>query len=400
MRTDLSRGTTSPSAVQMTIGFAVASVLAVAVFVLTLPFVTAVGTSPFQTVDRRVAALVPHLLTGTDRASRNVQIAEAKAIIARDATSIGAVRSLAFLVAQAGQAAHSVRLLNLAERLSRRDIATELALIELAVARGDIATALTHYDRALTTKPAMADTLIPILVPASINRDVARPLARMMAQRPVWWPDLLDGLIASGDPEPTALVAQALALHPEQATEGWRLSAVIDKLAMTGHADTALRLAQRTRPELIGNLVNGGFETEGNLPPFDWKLTDSEELAATREARAGATGQFALSLVATSRKSGTVAQQLLLLRPGRYRIGLRAGDLPDDPASRPRIVLRCAVNGGATLANATVDRLSFSRDVTVPTSCVGQWLEFGIATSPIHHDTVSWIDDVSVRPLQ
>jgi hypothetical protein len=388
-----------PSVIQMTIGLAAALILAVATFVLTLPFVTAAGTSLFQTADRRVAALASRLGTDANRGDKAAQTSEAKAIIARDATSIGAVRSLAFLFAQAGQAANSVRLLNLAERLSRRDIPTELALIEVAVARGDIAAALTHYDRALTTKPAMADTLIPILVSASANRDVAQPLARMMTRRPVWWPELLDGLIMSGDPEPTARVAEAIALRPGNAMEGWRLSAVIDKLAKTGHADTALGLAQRTRSALTGNLVNGGFENDGNLPPFDWKLIDSEGLAATREEREGATGHFALSLVATSGQSGMVAQQLLLLRPGRYRIGLRAGDLPHDPASLPRITLRCASSGSTTLADAAVDRNSFSVDVAVPAACVGQWLEFRIGTSPIDHDTVSWIDDVSVRPI-
>jgi hypothetical protein len=386
---------------RVAIGLAVALVMAVATFLLTLPFAAIPGAPAlFQTADQRVAALTAQLGMDTDPARLSRQTAEAKAIVAHDATNVGAVRSLAVLTTQAGQPAQSVRLLQLAERLSRRDAPTQLALIELAVARGDIGSALRHYDRALTTKPSVADTLIPILVSASSGRPVAHPLARMMARRPVWWPNLLDGLIASGDPAPTAQVTYALALRPEQPLEGWRLSAVIDKLAKTGNANAALLLARRVRPVLTGQLVNGDFEKDGNLPPFDWKLIDSEGLAAVREEREGAGGRFALSLLATPGKSGPVVRQLLLLQPGRYRIDLRSGALSDDPAGRPHITMRCAANAGRILTSATVDRAVFSAAFTIPSGCTGQWLEFSIGASPLDDGKVAWIDDVSVKPVQ
>src|SRR3546814_1290750 len=65
-----------------------------------------------------------------------------------------------------GDQAKGERLLAYSQKLSRRDLRTQLMAIELAVAQGDISGALRHYDIALRTKKNAPELLFPVLTSA------------------------------------------------------------------------------------------------------------------------------------------------------------------------------------------------------------------------------------------
>ncbi|MFV3464693.1 hypothetical protein ACNJFH_21305, partial [Mycobacterium tuberculosis] len=109
------------------------------------------------------AGLAAQLLTQPDRDGSYARAWRlAQAALQRDPMSVRAVSTLAFLAAEKGNAVQAARLLAYSERLSRRDLPTQLALIETKVQANDVVGALVHYDRALRTSKTSEAILVPV----------------------------------------------------------------------------------------------------------------------------------------------------------------------------------------------------------------------------------------------
>ena len=65
-----------------------------------------------------------------------------------------------------------------AERVSRRDLANELLLIEATARHDDVATTLTHFDRALLVYPDANQQLFPVLSRALSDPQIRAALAK------------------------------------------------------------------------------------------------------------------------------------------------------------------------------------------------------------------------------
>lgn len=313
--------------------------------------------------------------------------------------SVTALRALGVSAAITGQDRTAAQAMATAETLSRRDLPTELWLIEDRVARGDVPGALIHYDRALTTSDTAPDLLVPVLVGAAADPAVARPLARMLARRPMWWRDYAVQLVQRNPSSAgTATIVAALRLDPGVAADRELLSTAMTRLADSGRADLAARIAPVGAT--TGPIRNGGFQTEPALAPFDWRLAADGELGAEVAARDG--GSDALFLDARGGRGGEVARQLLTLAPGRYRIGGVAGDVAI-ASEAPGLTLTCSGDAGPIarlrtgVAPATGAR--FTAEFTVPQNCVGQWLVLD-ATSPLDvSDRRPWLDDLTIARI-
>jgi hypothetical protein len=309
---------------------------------------------------------------------------------------VPALRAFGVSQAIAGEDAGAARTMAFAETLSRRDLPTELWLIEQRVARGDVPGALVHYDRALRTADTAPDLLLPVLVGASADPAVARSLARLLATRPLWWSDFTARLIQQNpSPEGTATIVAALKLDPQIAGERTLLSAAMIRLADTGRADLARRLLPVAGRTL---LRNGGFEAIDGLAPFDWRLAQDGDLGAEIGARDDGRGN-ALFLDARSGRGGEVARQLLTLAPGRYRITGTIGDVAAT-GEAPALFMTCAGQarplGRFRTGAAPATGARFAVDVSVPAGCRGQWLVIE-ATAPLDvSDRRPWLDDLAI----
>lgn len=97
------------------------------------------------------------------------------------------------------------------ERLSRRNLITQLWAIEDAVARDDVAGALRHYDIALRTAPRMAEVLFPVLKSASTDPAIRTGLIRTLSGKPLWAGDFIDYVSDnSADPQATVSLLRGL----------------------------------------------------------------------------------------------------------------------------------------------------------------------------------------------
>ena len=339
-------------------------------------------------------------------AERATAETQAKASLRREPVNTDATRTLALLAAMGGDQARAQRLMVYSEYLSRRDLTTELWFIENRVQANDIRGALVHYDRALRTGPQSGTLLFPVLIQASDNRDILVPLTEVIARRPPWWRDFVTRLIAEGrSPAAIETIVTAARLNSSDVIEHGLQIGTIGRLIELGSFDRALRLYDRSGPERSGALVhNGDFERENRLPPIDWTLADSGNLAGILQTDPSGRGGRTLLLVAQNGTSGEVARQLVMLRPGHYRLSASAGDVSEASDSQPQIILTCAGAGAPVfqlrLPPSPSGGRNVSSDFTVGnTGCPAQWLTVNANSPSDVESTNPWIDRVAITKL-
>lgn len=353
------------------------------------------------------AAIAEQILQ--DRSSSPDQIARARelalAALRREAVNVVASRTLALAAARSGESGRADRLFTYSEALSRRDIPTQLWMIEDRVEHNDIAAALTHYDRALRISEETRDLLLPLLARASAAPAITPQVAELVAARPLWWPYFIDSLLGlSNSPEAVALIVRRLRLDPASDVERPRLVRALARLVSLGAYQPAYAIYRTAvgRSVADGLVRNGGFESEGGLGTFDWTFVDEPGLAAVREAREGASGNAALSIMSSSERNGEVARQLILLSPGSYRLSAKAGFVPQDLGSRPVLTLICGGTSPRAIAQLVLEpagqagRLNERLFAVPATGCPAQWLTISTGPRPTELATTPWIDAVEV----
>ena len=128
--------------------------------------------------------------------------------------------------------------------------------------------------------------------------------------------------------------------------------------------------------------------TKSSPPPFNWALTSST-IGVAERARGGG-----LHVVFYGQEDGFLANQLMLLPPGAYRLSMQLlGD-----SSRAHVLtwsIWCD-KGAAPLASATLDAAA-ARGLrfAVPSDCPAQWLKLAGVSADMPQQS-----DVTIRSLQ
>ncbi len=350
----------------------------------------------------------PHIIraagvigSDADRATLIRARQDAIAAVEREPASVQAVRTLALIDAQDNHLASANQLIDYAQTLSRRDLATEMYLIERFVQAGDINGALTHYDHALRTSRKSADVLMPVLTQAINEPSVRARLAELLLANPPWryefFSRVLTGASDLGVLEDFIQQAGLRTGEPGGATFTRQLLDRLIAARRYGEAFTAYRYA--TGGAALPLVRDGGFETANAIPPIEWWFSDDASLYAVREAVAGAGGRYALRIIAKDGGGGVAARQLLMLPVGHYRLTGRLGGAEAE-AAKVDIRLACAA-GGQPIATGTytitgdVPR-GFDVPMTIARNCAAQWLTFSTTASDLNESSF-WVDDVAVR---
>ncbi len=318
-----------------------------------------------------------------------------QAALAREPVNVRAARSLALTQSFADVKA-AERTFAYAENLSRRDLPTQLWLIEYAVQQGNVSGALTHYDRALRTSKDAGAVLLPTLVAASVDESVAKALAPVLHARPSWWrPFLLKAIETGNDARSLAYIIAAFRPALDKAEEHEIARLTIARLVDLKRYDLAARLYIQLMPGTPDELPlvrNGDFETNGDLVPLDWAFAENADISASPERVTG--DDTRLEIRAANGTRGEVARQLLVLTPGQYQLSAVAGG--GSAAAPVPLTLSIECTSGAPVARSALDltdqeqidrRFSFR----IPPGCASQWLRIEIAA-----DGTIWLDKVAI----
>lgn len=331
--------------------------------------------------------------------------AQAIAVLLREPVNVTAARVAGLATALTGNERNGRRLLDYAQSLSRRDLGTQVALVQLAVTDGDPRRALQHYDIALRTSYSADPLLMPVLVAAAASPPVAEVLRPMLARRPPWRMRFVYSLLTA-TPWPADLVSliAAARLDPGDPLERDFLTRTIKGLVSRGAVGDAAHLYTMATRKSVGlGVHDANFTAINGVAPFDWDIMDGLGLGAVAGPVAGAPFSAALSINADPGRSGTVAQQLLMLGAGRYRLRFTAGSVAPDGGDRSSVTLIC--NGTPSpLASVALPRTdgpprTTETAVTIPSDCPSQWISIQAGTdidTPRNSATSPWISGVSV----
>lgn len=310
--------------------------------------------------------------------------------------SIGALRALGLQEAILGHADNARRLFTYAESMSRRDVQTQLWLLEERVNAGDIPGALKHYDLAMRTSVPIRQMLLPVLAGSANDPLIAQMLARTLSARPNWWPEGLQAISAvTTNPASYARIIGQIHLDAARPDEANILSEAMTKLATMGRADLAYDLNPERKATQRTSIRNATFDRPEGLPPFSWDLTHTEDLSAVIEPRSGGRGNV-LSVAGDA--NGMIARQLVMFPAGSYRLTGRAGRPAEASGGGLKVSLSCANDTQHSLASTVLLREgihSFALDITVPPACPAQWLRIDSMGAEVA-ESAPWIDDLAM----
>lgn len=298
----------------------------------------------------------------------------------QDPTAVEAAATLASIAKISGQAARSDKLFAYAERLSRRDLATQLWGIENSVTRGDIHGALRHYDIAFRTNAKARELLFPVLSNAIDEPEIRSALVATLSSKPSW-SDIFVNYVAAAGPDPRASaqlfagLRQAGVVIPH-AAQSQLVSALVARNlygdAWAAYvAGRAAGSSQYSRDPVFAVAVG-----DDNPAPFDWMPVIAPAITSSVQ-RIGTRGLLVFSTGANI--AGVLIRQQELLRPGNYQLSGRSLGVDQPDASRPYWTLRCEPDrrdlGRVPIPNSVQNNGRFAGNVSVPSDCPLQSLE-------------------------
>jgi hypothetical protein len=179
------------------------------------------------------------------------------------------------------------------------------------------------------------------------------------------------------------VLALANGRNPESGWHGTLVSALVTK-GQYAKAHSIWARLSRVRP--VAGLFNPGFADNAAPPPFNWAIPESSEGIAEPDGKGG------IDVLFYGRANAVLASQLLLLRPGSYRLANMVADINGDPGAI-RWKLRCA-NRDTVLADLPLRAGTNAVSFAVPDGCQAQWLELHGVAGDLPQSTELGIHDL------
>jgi hypothetical protein len=262
----------------------------------------------------------------------------------------------------------SGELLALADRVSRRDLLTEVLSSEVAARKADAPGAMRHLNAALSTSRRASTVIFPLLTKALADPTLRPVMAQYLTQS--WGDDFLY-FAAQNGPAKNAMDV-ALAYPPAQHEErfarfrGELLTHLVDE----GHAGLAFDYARQVAGANARFLGAAGFAKDTVDPafaPLTWQLTNGNGIYG--ELLGGA-----LQVSADPGARGVALQRLFQLKPGSWRLALTSEGLASADELKAEWRFDClsgaAATPVATLPMAVTSAKSrFAGALAVPANC-------------------------------
>lgn len=211
----------------------------------------------------------------------------------------------------------------LSEQVTRRNLMTQLFLLERAVSREDIDGALTHYDNALRVSPSSKLFLFPVLVAAMKDASIRDSLASY-AERQVPW---IGGfLFAALDVRGGAVSAAELLLNPQVPADSPLLADLsanlISRLVNQQQFALAELIFKKLPTAHPSMLVNLSFSTDTTNPaygPLAWQVTDNTDADIAFQRGTGRQQNLYMSIPSGGSQTKGLVRRIVHLPPGVYR---------------------------------------------------------------------------------
>ena len=233
-----------------------------------------------------------------------------------------------------------LRLIELAERVSRRDLPSERLLIEASARRGDTAAALRHYDHMLSVYPETKAELFPLLAGELTEPDVRQALIAHAAK-----PWLRDFVVNAADYDvaPESLMAFYAELTGKVPVRDMQDGTVkmLRWMQGNGQGEALAAFAARIPGLPAQTLTELGFSamtTDERFAPLSWSLRNDGAIEAVADGNR-------LTLRIAPENAELAATRLTMLAAGQYAVSQNLAYEANAP--RARLAWQVACQGGA-----------------------------------------------------
>lgn len=273
----------------------------------------------------------------------------------------------------------------LATRVSRRESAAQLWLMEAAVARNDVKAVLARYDVVLRTNGGARDKLFPLLATALSDPEIRDAFVPYVRQAPNWLIPFAS-YAAVTSPTPDALsyaLRQAGGLPKTEEARSLESGLLAQLLAKQKFAEARafyLTLRGAVGQVTVSSALNAA-SIDSRFAPITWYLERGANIGAEL---GGGEKTRELRVFALSGESGLAANKYLYLSPGSYRFVPRYNVTVNSANARAFWAIRCMASVDAPVIYQ-YDMIRAARAAspteafTVSSNCPVQRLDLNVA---------------------
>lgn len=312
-------------------------------------------------------------LTDPEALARNEAaiVTDAQAVLQDAPLNAVALRQMA-LARSARDGGGNDQLLDLASRITRRDLVTNLLLIDKAALEGGRDRSLSLYDRTLTIFPDVSPQLFPLLVAAAGDAEVLKELSGYAA-RP-WFGRFLTQALALGA---ATTDVTALATASKSRLDRERYTALVSQLLRQLVSRGDYREARQLAAQLDGydtaafdQLGLSQATTDPRAAPLSWVLRSDDAVAVTLGE------DQALDIVVEPEQTGLAAERVTLLRAGAYDVlqtlTYTEGEAPARLTWQVTCLGRTAVDIWSQPLPVQQRKTTYQAHLTIPEGCEAQ----------------------------
>lgn len=344
------------------------------------------------------AALADLLLVAADKdkAKLTEVVTHARAALQVEPGNARALRALALASEQGAVKLDTGRLMQQSSDASRRDLVTQIWLVQRAAREGNPKAAMRHANVAMLANRRGDEVMIPMLVRAMVDDRLVTPLAQELATRPPWLATLWGQILESKPAWPNAvkllgeLKADKGVLPDDLGRE------LVQRMADNGQYALAAGVFATLAPDRpLGRsgVTSTQFAQEAEIAPFDWQTQANGRIAADALREGG-------MLFEVSRgPGGLLARRLVPLQPGDYRLRAKLGVEDADAGEVPFVRLTCANPKAASrsfqFTEGSASRILDAR-VSIAGDCPFQWLEIASPSVDAVDGSVTMLHSISL----
>lgn len=327
--------------------------------------------------------------------------------LAKAPFNAAALRVVGLSEARAGREAQADELLTLAGNWSLRDDPAHAWLVDYRLRRGDYVSSFAHADTLARRREALRPGIFRLFTTAAtIDTQRALPvIAELVADKPSWRQDYLDSLYSTTDGLRVAINLAVVLEAGKAPLNNAELRQLYLYLVDRGLLDGARTVRERlNRPAMDIGVANGSFDDPGSPEPFQWRIAQGAGIVAEILEDDVRSTDPALRVSFDGYTEETIAEQLMFLSPGRYRLAFEARTESGDPSRHLAWTVVCVpgdkvvLNAPSAPADAQVWTAGAAQ-FTVPGDCRGQWLRLRSVPDERRSNTAVWFDRLAISPI-
>lgn len=323
----------------------------------------------------------------------------ARRAVAREAILPSAYAVLAQVARFRGQPGRSARLLAYGDRLSRRNLATQILFAEIGGRTGDLEGMLDHLHTVFQVSPEGRVRAVPPIAAATADPRSIVPIAQLLRRDTDWRLPLINSIIAR-----SPSLDNVVKLIGEVERQSGQLPDEQRRLLID-------RLIRRKRFELAEPIFRSGRGRDGNPAvlrldfdgsargaTYGWHLVQTDATEAAIVPRAGKGGALHFGLFGERRVE--FARYLLFLPPGAYSLEASVEVSDRSGGARLGYAITCATDSRRLLDGEAEERdqVKLARRFSVPAAgCGAQWLSLSPSHSGAGPRIEGQVSDVTIR---